>query len=466
MRISSAPSWAAALGERSLAAKSSTQSVIRSFQSDVAAIREGPPPRTAMTAVHALGGFVVAAALLLWFGQIDRVVSSVQGQINLTTPAQVYQALDQSIIKSIDVHEGMRVSKGQILATLDATFTTADVTQLKQQVASLNAQIIRDDAELAGKVPVFTAYDDVDQRHYNDLQQKLFVDRDAQYKAQIKSFDEQIKQTGATIAKAKNDIERYNERSEIADKVESMRAKLLASGAGSLLNQLLSKDQSIEMLRTAENTANGLKESEAQLSALKANREAFIQQWRAQLSQDLVTSQGNRDSAITQLDKAKKHQDLVKIAAMEESIVLSIAKLSVGSVLQPGDKLITAMPVNEPVVAEVAVLSRDIGFIRVGDPVTIKIDAFNYVQHGVAEGHVKWITEGAFWTNEQTGQPTDAYYKVGISIDSKHFTSVPENFRLVPGMTLTADINVGRRSVGRYLLEGVIRGFSEAMREP
>ena len=449
-----------------MAAKSSTQSIVRSFQSDIAAIREAPQPRTAMTAVHALAGFVIAAALLLWFGQMDRVVSSVQGQINLTTPAQVYQALDQSIIQSINVHEGMRVSKGQVLATLDSTFTTADLIQLQQQVASLNAQIVRDEAELAGKIPVFTDNGDADQRHYNLLQQKLFADRDAQYKAQIKSFDEQIKQTEATIVKAKNDIERYNERSVIADKVEAMRAKLLASGAGSLLNQLLSKDQSIEMLRTAENTANGLKESEAQLSALKANREAFVQQWRAQLSQDLVTSQGNRDTAIAQLDKARKHQDLVRIVALEDSIVLSIAKLSVGSVLQPGEKLITAMPVNEPIVAVVAVLSRDIGFIRVGDPVTIKIDAFNYVQHGVAEGRVKWITEGAFWTNDQTGQPTDAYYKVGVSIDATHFTSVPSNFRLVPGMTLTADINVGRRSVGAYLLEGVVRGLNEAMREP
>ena len=79
------------------------------------------------------------------------------------------------------------------------------------------------------------------------------------------------------------------------------------------------------------------------------------------------------------------------------SIILSIAKLSVGSVLQPGDKFITAMPVNEPIIANIDVSSRDVGFIRVGDPVTLKIDAFNFSQHGTAEGQVKWISEGAFW---------------------------------------------------------------------
>ncbi|WP_298422091.1 HlyD family type I secretion periplasmic adaptor subunit [Rhodoblastus sp.] len=450
-----------------MSVKTSTQSAIRSFESDIAAVREAPLPRSAMLTVHILLGFLVVVGLLLTFGKIDRVISSSGGQIDLTTPAQVYQALDQSIIKSIDVREGMRVAKGQVLAMLDPTFAQADVTQLRQQVASLNAEIIRDEAELAGQTPAFTGNDDPDQRHYNELQQKLFGERDAQYKAQIKSFDEQIKQTAATIAKTKNDIARYGQRSDIADKIEGMRSKLLQSGAGSLLNQLESKDQNIEMQRTVENLVNSLKESQAQLDTYKANQDAFIQQWRATTSQDLVTSQNNRDTARASLEKAKRHQDLVRIVAEEDSIVLTIAKLSVGSILQPGDKFITAMPVNEPVIADVRVRSRDVGFIRVGDPVTIKIDAFNFSEHGAAEGRVKWISEGAFWTDDQTGAPvTDPYYKVGVSIDKMNFHGVPKNFRLMPGMTLEADINVGRRSAGFYLLEGLIRGVNESMREP
>jgi HlyD family secretion protein len=232
------------------------------------------------------------------------------------------------------------------------------------------------------------------------------------------------------------------------------------------LNQLASKDQSIEMQRTVENLQNGLNEAVAQLAALKANKEAFIQQWRATASQDLVTSQNSRDAARAQLEKALKHQDLVRMEALDDSIVLSVGKLSIGSVLQPGEKFITAMPVNEPVVAEVKISTRDIGFIRVGDPAVIKVDAFSYVQHGVAEGKVNWISENAFWLNEQTGQPQEPYYKVGVSIDAKKFSNVPDGFRLVPGMTLTTDIRVGRRTVGTYLLDGLVRGWGEAMREP
>lgn len=449
-----------------MSAKSANQAVIRSFQSDVAAIREAPPPYAIMSALHVLIGLFVAVGVLLAVGQVDRVISSTQGEIELTTPPQVYQALDQSIIKSINVREGKSVSKGEVMATLDPTFATADVTQLKQQVASLNAQILREEAELSGRAPNFAATTDADQRHYDELQQKLFIDRQAQYQAQIKNYDEQIKQTEANIAKTHNDIDRFGERADIADKIEGMRSKLLASGAGSLLNQLQSKDNNIELRRQVENLTNSLKEAEAQASALRATRDAFVQQWRATTSQDLVTSQNNRDQARAQLEKALRHQDLVSIEALEDSIILSIAKLSVGSVLQPGDKFITAMPVNQPVVANIHVLSRDVGFIKVGDPVVLKIDAFSFSEHGTVEGKVQWISEGAFWTNEQTGQPAEAYYKVGVSIDHVNFRNVPANVRLMPGMTLTADIKVGRRAAGRYLLDGLIGSIGSAMREP
>lgn len=449
-----------------MSAKSSSRSVIRSFQSDIAAIREAPEPRSIQFTVQALTALVVIAFLLLWLCKVDRVIASMQGEIQLTSPAQVYQALDQSIIKSIDVREGMRVSKGQVLATLDSTFAAADATQLRQQVASLNAQILRDDAELSGHPPAFPDTGDADQRHYNELQRKLYLDRDAQYKAQIKSFDEQIKQTEASIVKTRNDIARYGERSKIAGKVEDMRSQLLAKGAGSLLNQLSSKDQNIEMQRTVENLQNSLNEAIAQVAALNANRDAFAQQWRATISQDLVTSQNTRDTALAQLDKAQKHQDLVRIAALDDSIILSLAKLSVGSVLQPGEKLITAMPVNGQIVAEVKVSTRDIGFVRVGDPTVLKVDAFGFIEHGTATGTVNWISENAFWVNDQTSQAQEPFYKVGISIDSLNFVGVPENFRLVPGMTLTADIKVGSRSAGAYLMEGMIRGWSQSMREP
>ena len=65
-----------------------------------------------------------------------------------------------------------------------------------------------------------------------------------------------------------------------------------------------------------------------------------------------------------------------------------------------------------------------------------------------------------------TAAPSDPYYKARIALTEVNLNAVPDSFRLVPGMTLTADIQVGSRSVFMYMWRGVIRGVDEAMREP
>ena len=408
---------------------------------------------------------VIAFALLLTVAHVDRTVSSTGGKVITTEASSVFQALDASIIKSIDVKEGQRVEKGQLLATLDSTFAAADVKQLKEQIDSLDAQIAREDAELARREPVFTANADTDYGKYAVLQKQLFDQRAAQYVAQLNSYDQKIAEVQATINKFETDESHYKDREAIAKKIEDMRSTLLEKGAGSLLNLLNSTDSRIEALRTMDFGHNSLVEAQHQMSSLKADREAFIQQWMSTTSQDLVTARNNRDAARNQLEKAQKHQDLVRLVANEDSFVLSISKVNVGSVLKEGDPLMTLMPTRAPLEAEVQVAARDVGFIRAGDPVTLKIEAFNFAEHGTAQGTVRWISEGAF-TTDDNGQVTPSYYKVRIAIDAVNLINVPPSFRLIPGMTLTADVKVGRRSLGSYILGGFINGVGDAMREP
>ena len=87
----------------------------------------------------------------------------------------------------------------------------------------------------------------------------------------------------------------------------------------------------------------------------------------AQLSQDLVTARNNLDTAVASLEKAARHHDLVRLTAVEPSVVLTVAKLSVGSVLKEGDTLFMLMPLSAPVEAELRIASRDVGFLRRGD---------------------------------------------------------------------------------------------------
>lgn len=445
--------------------RKSSLSAVREFQSETDAVRELPIPLWARVTPLTLTGMLAFVVLLLSVAKMDRVVTSQGGKIVATAQINVFQALDPSIIKSIDVREGDQVEQGQLLATLDPTFAVADVQQLTLQAASLVAQLARAEAELDGKPFVPPTGSDPEILRYSMLQKGLYDQRMAQYSAQINSFEAKIKQTLATIQKLEGDSSRYQQREQIAKQIEDMRTTLAESGSGSKLNMLLSQDQRLELVRTIESGANSLLEAKQTLSSLRADREAFIQQWRGTLSQELVKARNDLDTSRSQLEKATKRQDLVRLTANEPSVVLTTAKLSVGSVLKQGDAIFTLMPLNVPVEAEIRIATRDIGFVRPGDQCSLKVDAFHFTEHGTAEGKVRWISENAF-TQDDNGKEVEAYYKARCSVEELNFVDVPPKFRLIPGMTLQADLKIGTRSLAMYMMRGVLGGFREAMREP
>src|SRR5581483_8379841 len=100
----------------------------------------------------------------------------------------------------------------------------------------------------------------------------------------------------------------------------------------------------------------------------------------------------------------------------------------------------------------------------VGDPVAIKLDAYQFVRHGTAKGRIKSISEGSF-TLDDNNQPTWPYFKARVEITEAKLRGVPADFRLIPGMTVAGDVMVGKRTILGYLLEGALQTGSEAMRE-
>jgi hemolysin D len=439
---------------------------VRVFQSETAAIIDGPPPLQAHITPYVLIGMVASLLLIAVCMRVDRVISSTSGEIVTVGPTVVLGALDQSIIKTIDVAEGQKVEKGEVLATLDPTFTTADVGALKAQVASLDAQIARCKAELAQKPFDLTPGSDPVANSYLATQHDYYLQRKAQFDAQLRSYNDQIAQYKATIVKYQTDVAHYADRAKISAEIEQMRATLAADQVGSRLNLLAATDQKLEIQRALQFDQGAILESQNELSGTISTRDAFVQQWYGQVSQELVTAQTTRASAAEQLTKAVKHEALVRLEAPEESVVLKIAKLSPASVLSPGDPLIHLAPLNSPLEAELHVSARDIGFIQVGDDVSIKFDAYNFVDHGMVEGKVHSISDGSFTTDDKSEQTTDPYYKVSVTLNSVTLRNVPDGFRLVPGLTLKGDIHIGNRSLFTLLFSGIMRGFDEAMREP
>ena len=438
---------------------------IRRFQSETGEILNGPEPVQLRITLFVLLGMFAALLLITVTMRIDRVVSSVAGQVVTVEPTIVLQALDQSIVKTLNVRDGERVAQGQVLATLDPTFASADVGALKSQIASLDAQIARAKAEIARQPYDPPVSADPLVAGYVRLQREYYQQRKAQFEAQVRAYDEQIGQYKTTIAKYRNDEQRYADRARISKEIEDMRASLHAAQVGSRLNLLAATDQRLEAQRNLEYGRNAAAEAQHQLEATTATRAAYVQQWFGQTSQELVTAQQNRDNAAEQLAKAVKHQELVRMTAPEDAIVFKMAKVSVQSVLNQGEPLLYLAPLKSALEADIRIAARDIGFVRPGDAVTVKLDPFNFVEHGAAEGKLRWISEGAF-TTDDNNQATEPYYRARVALDGVSLRNVPAGFRLLPGMTLAADIHVGTRSLLMYLMRGIVRGLDESMREP
>jgi hemolysin D len=447
-----------------------TLPVILEFQMPSTTITTAPVPRSARGIVWVIASMFAAILLTMGLIKVDRVVTA-QGLVVSQSATLVLQPLETSVVRSIDVHEGEPVQAGQVLARLDPTFAVADVGQYAAQVSTYQAQVSRLQAE-ANQQPFSYSGLNPDLA----LQAAIFAQRQAEYNFKIENYAQKINSLVATIARANSDAAGYRSRLEVATNVEKMRRDLERMQVGSKLNTLAAMDNRAEMERNLRDMEQAAIGSQRDLAAMIAERDGFVQSWRADVSQQLSDATGKLSDAREALNKAQLRKQLVELRADRDSIVLTVAKVSVGSVLQSGQEFITLVPADAPLEIEANIAGRDDGFVHVGDPVSIKFDTFPFILYGLAYGTVRTISADSFTAQDQQRNPTgavpvatnstDPYYRARVAIDRVELRGTPPDFHLIPGMPVTADIKVGKRTVLQYLLSRALPAASEGMREP
>ena len=447
-----------------------TLPVILEFQMPSTTITTAPVPRSARGIVWIIASMFAAILLAMGLIQVDRVVTA-QGRVVSRSPTMVLQPLEASIVRSIEVHEGQAVQAGQVLAQLDPTFAAADVGALAAQVSTLQAQVSRLQAEADGQPFTYTGLDP-----NLALQAAIFGQRQAEYTFKLENYTQKINGLVSAIAKANSDATGYRSRLEVATNVEKMRRDLERMQVGSKLNTLAAMDNRAEMERNLRAAIETAASAQRDLAALAAERDGYVQSWHADISEKLADATGKLSDARESLNKAQLRKQLVELRADRDSTVLTVAKVSVGSVLQSGQQFITLVPADAPLEVEANISGRDDGFINVGDPVSVKFDTFPFIQYGLAYGTVRTISADSFTAQDEQRNPTgtvpvsanssEPYYRARIAIDRVELHGTPPDFHLMPGMPVTADIKVGKRTVMQYLLGRALPIASEGMREP
>ncbi|MDQ0509584.1 HlyD family type I secretion periplasmic adaptor subunit [Ancylobacter amanitiformis] len=414
--------------------------------------------------------FLLVASMLAASGliHIDKVVSAT-GKLVSDAPNILLQSFDQTIVESIDTRKGDIVRKGQVLARLNPTFSSADLISMKDQVDLLSAKAARLLAESDGAVYLADAANP-----HAALQASIFQQRSSEHGFALLNFDQKINQLKTQIAGNDAQASYYVERLELASKVETMRQKLQDVQAGSLLNTLLAKDARLTMAASLSQAQSEGAEAGRKAAALEAERETFVQRRNSETSQELADTRRRLVQAQQDLTKADLHNELVVLTAPRDAVVLSVAKISVGSVVTSAEPLIYLVPLDAPLSVEADISGMDSGYVRPGDEVTIKFDTLPYLQYGSARGTVRGISPDSFSpeTTAQEGgsampnRPRSLYYKGDIVLDEMMMHDTPPGFRLVPGMPVVADVKVGTRSILSYFITKILPVAYSSMQEP
>ncbi len=441
---------------------------ILEFQQPSTAVINAPIPRSAQGTVWVVASLLIAIIAAAGIIRVDQVVTA-NGEVVSRAPTLLVQPLETAIVRKIDVRVGQKVHAGQVLARLDPTFAAADVSALASQVATLEAEVTRLQAE-AGGTPFTYAGTDPDLA----LQAAIYAQRLSEYQYKLQGYKEKIDGLMAAIERADADATGFRDRLAVATEVERMRRQLEKLQVGSKLNTLAAMDNRAEMERDYLSAIQQAQAASRDLGAQVAERDGFVQSWHADVSQKLADRLSKLSDARQQLRKAELRRQLVVLRADRAGTVLTIAKVSVGAVVQSGEKLITLTPADAPLEIEANILGSDAGYVHLGDKVAIKFATFPYTRYGLAYGTLRLVSSNSF--TETPGQEASGavpppasgvpYYRARLSIDKVALHGTPPGFHLTPGMPVEADIKVGRQTVLRYLLEQVLPVATDAMREP
>lgn len=432
---------------------------ITEFQSDAVEIEQGPPPRVARATLHAL--LVLFAAAVAWasYAHVDRVVVA-PGRLVTSATQIVIQPLETAVVREIKVKPGQIVRRGQAVAVLDSTFAGADLAQLESQRRSYAAQIDRITAQYDGRPYEPASAGDP----HAMLQSAIYKERQLTYKARLADFDEQIAQAKATLETLKDNATSLSNRMKIAEQIEEMRLELQKRDVGSKLQWLVAHDQRLQISAELVATKNRQAEIQHQLRSLQAQRAAYEAGAMQDLAKELIEVTRQHDAVVDALRKARRREELAELTAPADAVVLDVAQRTVGSVVQAAEAVVTMVPLDSELQAEVRISPEDVGLLTLNLPSKIKLDAFPFQKHGLLEGELTLISQNTFTLdNRPGGQP---YYRGSIKLTKHDLRNVPEDQHLLPGMTLNAEIKLGDRSVMSYLLYPLIQTLDESLREP
>ncbi|MFC7738815.1 HlyD family type I secretion periplasmic adaptor subunit [Roseomonas sp. GCM10028921] len=402
-----------------------------------------------------LGSAALFCGFLAWT-QATRLpeIAVAPGEVATSVAAAPVQHLEGGIVDAILVREGERVAEGQPLLRMNDAAARSDLGQLSVRRAALRLQAERLAALVAGGG--LAAGD----AGLLGPQRAALEARRAAQAARVTTLAEQVEQRRseiATLAGQAQSMERQVAmfREELATRQALARDGLTTRVAVLEASRMLLSAQADHERVTGQiaTARRALAETESRLSEQRMGWVDEARQDAARVAQELAEVE-------EMIGRLADRADRTLLRAPSAGVVRGLAVTRPGSVVQPGALIAEVLPFDAALVVEARVAPRDIGFVEAGQPVTVKVQAFDFSRYGTVAGHVERVSAGSFLDEHR--QP---YWRVRIALAQEHVGRNPELARLGPGMTVSAEVTTGSKTIMQYLLKPLHASVASAFRE-
>jgi hemolysin D len=426
------------------------------FLSDADRIEAEPISKGAPITLYAI--IYLLGFCFLWaaFAELDKVVSA-PGRLMSTEPNIILQAPDTAEITKFNAMVGKRVKAGEVLLTLDPTVAEADRKQIEERFGVLTAQLKRLEVEQRGGV-LPTPTNDDERAQYDVWRQRNEGDR-----ARLAQFGENIARLKDSVVFAQSEVRLLESRLKSQQDLEAMNKELVEKKFQSRKALIDSTDRRLEIEQQLALGRNRLNEHQRNLKALESERQSYLSDRRQKILEEQLAVKQEHDTLNQQLIKASRKAEQINLVAPIDAIVLEVAKLSVGSIARLAEPLITLVPTNAEMLAEVSITTSEISGVREGQEVRVKISAYPFQRYGYLMGKVDALSPDSVTPEGSASQ--ERVYIGRVKISEWNFNGSETPGAVLPGMTLTAEIITGQRSILSYLLEPIIKTKDEALNE-
>lgn len=410
---------------------------------------ERPVSPTGRRTAWAMLGCLAATSAWLVLGKVD-VVATADGKIAPVGSVKLVQAATAGIVRNIHVHDGDRVKAGQVLVDLDSTVSGAEESQAARALLAAEIDVARGTAIVDGLsggaghfvAPAGTPAD------VADTQRRLVA-------AQLAT----IRAEGAGLAAARDQVRTYDANRPLMDKhlaaITTLADKGYASGLRLLEVQRQRRSEAGSRDVAAAQVARGNSEARRYAQQYAQSREAA----RQSALTDLARAQAEAMMRREELTKARDRSRMQQLRSPVDGTVQQLAVHTIGGVVEPVRPLMVVVP-DDALVMEARVMNRDAGFVRAGQPVSVKLEAFPFTRFGTVPGRIVTISRDAV-----QDEKTPPYYVARIALDRRTIEADGRRVPLTPGLSATADVRIGERRIIRYLFDPMDTGIREAARE-